>query len=116
MIDRKVFAGAHHQFSHNGEVELVLALAVPWLALSDFWFNVFNVTLAIGTWSNPIAYTIIAITGEKNAFFGQGVNGTWGKLSEAILVFVCAPTIVCAFTLAVIGAMGHVLPKTVKKQ
>ena len=103
MLDKKAFSGAHHQFAHNGELQLVLALAVPFLGLSDFWLGVFEVAITAGTWGNPIAYAIVAVTGEGNALLAAANSGPWGKLSEGLLMFVTAPAILTALLIAIVG-------------
>jgi hypothetical protein len=103
MLDKKAFSGAHHQFAHNGELQLVLALAVPFLGVSDFWLGVFEVALTIGTWGNPLAYAIVAVSGEGNALFVAAKEGPWGKLAEVLLMFVTAPAILTTLVIAIVG-------------
>jgi hypothetical protein len=100
---KRRFSGAHHQFAHNGELQLVLALAVPFLGVSDFWLGVFEVALTVGTWGNPLAYAIVAVSGEGNALFVAAKEGPWGKLAEVLLMFVTAPAILTTLVIAIVG-------------
>lgn len=107
VANRKHFLGAHHQFAHNGELQLVLALVVPYLALSDTWLRVFNVTLVLGTWSNPLAYAVAAVTDHRSVFFAGSVDGVGGRICEVLLGGICLPTAVIALVIALVGAVRY---------
>lgn len=59
----------HHQMTHNGELLIALAFAFPHAQLSDSTMRVAFVALQLGTWSNCLAYWLLAITNSPNPIF-----------------------------------------------
>jgi hypothetical protein len=115
VANRKHFLGAHHQFAHNGELQLVLALVVPYLALSDTWLRIFNVALVLGTWSNPLAYCVAAITDHRSVFFQGSIDGIGGRICEVLLGGICLPTALIALGIAFVGAVRYSSDEKQKK-
>eukprot|EP00457_Paulinella_chromatophora_P024058 gb/GEZN01027803.1/.p1 GENE.gb/GEZN01027803.1/~~gb/GEZN01027803.1/.p1 ORF type:complete len:152 (+),score=3.30 gb/GEZN01027803.1/:3-458(+) len=108
-LDKRALSGSHHQFAHNGELQIAIALTIPHLHLSDFMLRILSVLLTLGTWANPVAYFMVALSGQRNGllpFTASSPDGDWGKASEVLLMTVCAPCILLALVLVIVGLVA----------
>ncbi len=63
----QAFTGAHHQFTHGGEVLLAAAFMFPYLRLGRVAMWVHFVTLQLAMWTNGAAYVVAALSGDGAA-------------------------------------------------
>ena len=112
MANYRAFFGAHHQFSHNAEVLLVLSVIAPHLPMSKLRRRIFNVATHLATWCNPLGYCCAAIAGS--AWVGSDhdaaeISREWttgSYLSFAFVPVITGPACFVAFGMLLSSALS----------
>eukprot|EP00741_Cyanophora_paradoxa_P001907 tig00000523_g1847.t1 len=111
---QRSFYGGHHQFMENAQLLIALAFAFDYCALPPPLLVLAAVLLAVGTWTNPLAYVIVSITDTSNEIFkgglsDEGVKHASGPSSPYSfwLLMTCAVTILGGLSLMLVGVARH---------
>ncbi|KJE94281.1 hypothetical protein CAOG_08839 [Capsaspora owczarzaki ATCC 30864] len=105
------FRGTHHQYTHQAEWTAAVAFIFPYLELSPGLLWLTFVLLQVGTWTNPIAYSIMALTGighdmVAGAFPDLGRSEPVSSVVEGTLKL-CAVTFLASCVLILIGVSRY---------
>jgi hypothetical protein len=132
----RTFTGAHHLFAHQSELLIGVAVAFPHISLPPALLKLTFVLMQVGamrqrlrslrdcapggisfcappsapagTWTNPLAYTVIALTDSPQPilpFASPGEPDFYTSLSVGMLML-CAATIIPGLTLLTVGAIA----------
>ncbi|KAL9188301.1 hypothetical protein ACHAXT_006679 [Thalassiosira profunda] len=108
----RAFFGSHHQFMHNAEVLLTLAVIAPLLPMSATRRKIFDISIQLATWSNPLAYLVAGFSGT--AWNGSPRDApevsreftTASYFSLALVPVICAPACFVAFGILLASALA----------
>ena len=113
MANYKLAKGTHHQLTHNSELLIAIAFVFPFCELSPALLKVAFWSLQVGTWGNPLAYLVIALTNCPQPMFaqsgtvapGDGDDNPYTKLSMGMLMFAVGPSMLVSLVLILVGVM-----------
>jgi len=113
MPNNSAFRGAHHQFTHNADALLGIALLLPYVEMSDSALTFMCIAILLGTWCNPVGYAVAAFSGDEWLGGARvpvpnvGQWTMWSNLSFFLVPVITAPTCIIGFAMMLWGVSRH---------